>query len=82
MASIQSNYDINVAKRGMLRFTNVVAEAKERYMHYLRIELGPCRDKEEALTMLEDTRLRYPAPEFKVTMTYRSCVGRGLGGEG
>lgn len=73
MALIESHYSINVAKASF-------NPLRPPYLHYLRIELGH-RCEEDALDMLLDTRKRYPAPEFNVTMTYVACVGQHIGGE-
>lgn len=73
MALIESHYSVNVSKASF-------NPRRSPYLHYLRIELGS-KMEDEALDILADTRKRYPAPDFKVTMTYVNCVGHRIGGE-
>jgi len=65
----EQGYHINVSRNydGETLWPHTDKE-KLRYVHFVNVFIGtPLPD--EALLFLEDTRKRYPAPEFKCTMT-------------
>ena len=63
---IESNYEINVAKKGKRAFDDV-----ERYYHYCRIELGFMMP-DDAKEKLHELRELFPK-EFKLTLSYVDC---------
>lgn len=72
MAGIPSNCAINVAKAHPTQ--KQFGTDKPRYLHYVAVELGQ-RPADEAMAIFADTKARYPAPEFSVTMTHWRCTG-------
>lgn len=65
-------YEINLAKGDRMVNGNF------RYIHFGKLTLGTS-DKETALAILDDTKARYPSPEWKVDLTYWTApVGRAV----
>lgn len=73
--SPNQGYHINVAKNysGETSWPHTTGEL--RYVHYCNVYIGDSRDHERAVAMLNDTSARYPAPEFKCTMTLWTLRG-------
>lgn len=63
-------YHINVAKNydGETLWPHN-DKTKLRYLHFVNIYLGDTLGVDDAKLFLEDTRKRYPGPEFQCTMT-------------
>lgn len=64
--SINQGFHINVARN--YKGETLWPQSKLRYVHFVSIYLGDMLKVDEAKLFLEDTRKRYPAPEFNCTM--------------
>lgn len=78
MASIPSNFEINIAQADPKH--RQFGTNKPLYRHHAKLELGQMLEA-NALLKLADTRTRYPAPDFNVTMTHWVCRGYSVGGD-
>jgi hypothetical protein len=72
MASIQSNYELNVAKRGQPNWQGEIT-----YSHLCRIELG-AGVPDAMLAAAREISDRFPAPEYRLSLTYWECTGKPL----
>ena len=64
---MEQSYRINVAKAHPTQKKFMSSEPL--YMHHHRISFDWLTPREDALARLADTRERYPAPEFKCSLS-------------
>lgn len=71
MASIPSNYELNVARAEGRNWNN----SGPKYVHFCRIELGTGMP-EQMEAKAAAIAARFPSPEFQCTLTYWECIGQ------
>lgn len=72
MVMIPSNYEVNIAKAA-----GVLWNGDTRWVHFAKVELG--QDFEEnARVKFEELCIRFPSPEWRLTLSRVECFGKTL----
>ena len=69
---IQDHYEVNVARK---ESGDKFIDGVERYRHFCRIEINTTYPKEEVEEKFEIITEKFPAPEYKCTLTRVECRG-------